>query len=192
MWCPERHHARPLLYLSSIPRASTSRGSARRQSVRPQSANQARTASHAAQNHPVTGGAASPRRGQYCHSRRMLPLAPRSGEATIPRTVYKRIRTAKTGRYSPRRLSHNISNTWLLTKRSLARNPFGEPDRSDFELYGLLVNDAVPFTGRNGPYCRGAASLRLVPNRLLTCSAGSPPPFQGEPLRVSAGLCTFG
>jgi hypothetical protein len=160
MWCPERHHARPLLYVSSIPRTSTSRGSARRQSVRPQPANPARTASHAAQNRPVTGGAASPRRSQHRRSRRMLPLAARSGEATIPRAAYKRIRTAKTVRYSPRRLKHNPSNTWLLTKRFLARNPFGEADSSDFELSGLLVDSRATATCWKWPILRESGPLK--------------------------------
>ena len=160
MWCPERHHARPLLYLSSIPRASTSRGSARRQSVRPQPANPARTASHAAQNRPVTGGAASPRRDQHRRSRRTLPLAARSGEATIPRQIYKRIRTAKTGRYSPRRLRHNVSNTWLLTKRSSVRILFGEPNSSDFELLGLLVNSGAAWACRKLAKCNGTRLSR--------------------------------
>ena len=161
MWCPERHHARPLLYLSSIPRTSTSRRSARRQSVQPQPANPARTASHAAQNCPVPGGAASPRRGQHRRSRRMLPLAARSGKE-IPRPVYKRIRTAKTVRYSPRRLRHNTSNTWLLTKRSLARIPFGEPNISDFELPGLLVDSGATVALGKWPVLQQRRTLQLA------------------------------
>src|ERR1039457_7040578 len=66
---------------------------------------------------------------------------------------------------------HKVSNAWQLTKRSGVRILFGEPNISHFEmLSGLLVNDAVPFTGKNGPYCRRAASLKLGPHRLLTCS----------------------
>jgi hypothetical protein len=37
-------------------------------------------------------------------------------------------------------LRHKVSNTWLLTKRSEVRFLFGEPNSSDFELSGLLVN----------------------------------------------------
>ena len=47
---------------------------------------------------------------------------------------------------------------------------FAEPNISHFEiLSALLVNDAVTFIGKNGPYCRRAVSLGLGPHRLLTC-----------------------
>src|ERR1019366_2352939 len=68
-------------------------------------------------------------------------------------------------------LRHNVSNTWQLTKRSGVRILFGEPNISHFEILSdLLVNDAAPFIGKNVPFCRGVASLRLWPHRLLTCS----------------------
>src|ERR1019366_7206972 len=84
-------------------------------------------------------------------------------------------------------------------RRDASNSPtFAEPNISHFEiLSGLLVNDAVPFTGKNGPYCRRAASLKLGPHRLLTCSDwcsdwARPTPFQSETLRVSVAACTFG
>jgi hypothetical protein len=40
-------------------------------------------------------------------------------------------------------LCHNASNSWLFTKRSSARNPFGEADISDFELTGVLVDNGL-------------------------------------------------
>jgi hypothetical protein len=52
-------------------------------------------------------------------------------------------------------LRHKVSNTWLLTERLGVRNPSGEPNISHFEILSdLLVNDAAPFIGKNGPYCR--------------------------------------
>src|ERR1039457_1286344 len=95
------------------------------------------------------------------------PVQPRHSLAPpVPSAV-----SARKSQNAENTLRHNVSNTWQLTKRSGVRILFGEPNISHFEiLSGLLVNDAVPFTGKNGPYCRRAASLKLGPHRLLTCS----------------------
>src|ERR1039457_5226036 len=74
------------------------------------------------------------------------------------------------GRYSPASTRHNVSNTWLLTKRSAVRILFGEPNISHFEiLSGLLVNSGWLRLAENAQYC-GKAVL----SRLAQCPGASP------------------
>ncbi len=56
----------------------------------------------------------------------------------------------------------------------------------------LLVNSGAAFTWRNGPYSRRQAALILGNIARCLAETGSPPPFQGETLRVSVDQCTFG
>ena len=87
MWCPQRHHARPFLYLSHHPGATPPPGSARRQSLRPQPASEAGTASFATQGCPATRGTARNDSGKHRRPRRTLPLAARGGKAIVLRPV---------------------------------------------------------------------------------------------------------
>src|ERR1039457_5051844 len=79
-------------------------------------------------------------------------------------------------------------------RRDASNSPtFAEPNISHFEiLSGLLVNDAVPFTGKNGEYCRRVASLRLGQSSANWLGQVSPPPIPGETLRLSVDRCAFG
>src|SRR5260221_10954880 len=59
------------------------------------------------------------------------------------KVILSRARTRSQGRrYSPVSTRHNVSNTWLLTRRSAVRFLFGEANISHFEIlsaFGLTM-----------------------------------------------------
>jgi len=78
MWCPGDHHGRAFLHpLPQVPRASTSLGSARRQSPRLQPAGAARPAARAPPYRPAPSDAQGNHRPSYRRPGRTISLASR-------------------------------------------------------------------------------------------------------------------